>query len=82
MLYSNDSDRVPLTLIGGESARLDLIYRLRQRTVEGDPSLKQGEIVIGTDLAKKYSLIPGDKMLVNGGAGTTVSLLITGIVDL
>jgi lipoprotein-releasing system permease protein len=82
VLYSNNTDKVPLGLIGGEAAQLNLIYRLRQRTVQGDPSLKQGEIVIGTDLAKKYLLIPGDKMSVNSGSGTQVSLTITGIVDL
>jgi len=82
VLYSNNTDKVPLGLIGGETAQLNLIYRLRQRTVQGDPSLKQGEIVIGTDLAKKYLLIPGDKMSVNSGSGTQISLTITGIVDL
>ena len=82
VLYSNNTDKVPLGLVGGEAAQLNLIYRLRQRTVEGEPSLKQGEIVIGTDLAKKYLLIPGDKMSVNSGSGTQVSLTITGIVDL
>jgi len=82
VLYSNNTDRVPLGLIGGEAAQLNLIYRLRQRTVQGDPSLKQGEIVIGADLAKKYLLIPGDKMSVNSGSGTQISLTITGMVDL
>ena len=82
VLYSNNTDRVPLGLVGGEAAQLNLIYRLRQRTIEGDPSLKQGEIVIGSDLAKKYLLIPGDKMSVNSGSGMQVSLTITGIVDL
>jgi len=82
VLYSNGTDKVPLTLTGGETGQLNLIYRLSQRTVEGNPTLKQGEIVIGTDLAKKYLLIPGDKMPVNSGSGTQVSLLITGIVDL
>lgn len=82
VLYANDADKVPLGLIGGDLAQLNQIYRLRQRTVDGNPSLRQGEIVIGTDLAKKYLLIPGDKMQLNSGGGTQVSLTISGIVDL
>jgi lipoprotein-releasing system permease protein len=82
VLYSSNADRVPLTLIGGQVTRLNLIYRLRQRTIEGDPSLSQGQIVVGTDLAHKYRLILGDKMLVSSGSGTPVSLTVTGIVDL
>lgn len=82
VLYTNNTDKVPLSLIGGEAAQLNLIYRLRQRTVEGDPSLRSGQIVIGLDLAKKYGLIPGDTIQVGNGDGTQISLTLSGIVDL
>jgi lipoprotein-releasing system permease protein len=82
VLYTKDTDKVPLTLVGGDAAQVNQIYRLRLRTVEGDPTLKQGQIVIGSDLAKKYLLVPGDKMQVDSGSGTQISLVVSGIVDL
>lgn len=83
VLYSNGTDKVPLSLTGGEAAAINQIYRLRTRTIEGDPTLKAGQIVIGRDLARKYSLLPGDKMVLGtGGGGATRSLTISGIVDL
>lgn len=81
VLYANGTDTVPLTLIGGGSAELDSIYRLRRRTVDGEPGLRSGQIVIGTDLAKKYGLVPGDKLQVTSGA-TQVAPTVSGIVDL
>jgi len=82
VLYTNDTDKVALSLVGGEAAQLNGIYRLRQRTTSGDPTLRPGQIVIGLDLARKYGLIPGDKMQVNAGNGTQISLTVTGIIDL
>lgn len=82
VLYTNGTDKVPLSLTGGEAAQLNLIYRLRQRTVEGDASLRPGQVIIGLDLAKKYGLIPGDKLQVSSGSGTPISLTLSGIVDL
>ncbi|MDO8963410.1 MAG: FtsX-like permease family protein [Coriobacteriia bacterium] len=81
-LYLNGTDRVPLNIKGGTLADLNLIYKLRQRTVEGEPTLKQGQVVIGLDLARKYGLIPGDRMAITTGGGTRISLVISGIVDL
>ena len=81
-LYVHDTDRVPLTIKGGDLATLNQIYRLRQRTVTGDPTLKQGQIVIGLDLAKKYALVPGDRMTITTGAGTQIALTVSAIVDL
>jgi lipoprotein-releasing system permease protein len=82
VLYANGADKVPLTLTGGTLPDLNQIYRVRGRTVEGNPSLQTGQIVIGRDLAKKYLLIPGDKVPVSAGNGTQVTLTISGIVDL
>jgi len=81
-LYVRDTDRIPLTIKGGDLATLNQIYRLRQRTVTGDPTLKQGQIVIGLDLAKKYALVPGDRMTITTGAGTQIALTVSAIVDL
>ena len=81
-LYANNTDRVPLSITGGDLAALNQIYRLRLRTVEGDPTLKTGQIVIGLELARKYGLVPGDRMSITTGGGTQVSLVISGIVDL
>lgn len=81
-LFIHDTERVPLSIKGGDLASLNQIYRLRQRTVEGDPTLKTGQIVIGLELARKYGLVPGDRMNITTGGGTQISLTVSGIVDL
>lgn len=81
-LYANGTDRVPLTIKAGTLGELDRIYRLRARAVGSAPSLGPGEIVIGSDLADRYSLAPGDAMRLITGGGSPVNLRVGGIVDL
>jgi lipoprotein-releasing system permease protein len=82
VLYQNGTDRIPLTLVGGEASQLNQIYRLRTRVTQGDASLKQGQIIVGTDLSKKYGLIPGSKVQVSSGSGTLITLVVSGVIDL
>jgi lipoprotein-releasing system permease protein len=81
VLYSNGTDKVPLTVKGGTLAALNDIYHLAARTVNGVASLRAGEVVIGKDLAAKYSLLPGDPLNVDTGTSQT-TLRISGVVDL
>lgn len=81
-LYTNGSDRVPLTITGAPFATLDSIYRLRSRATAGAPTLSLGQIVIGTDLAKKFGLTVGSRMPLDTGSGTPADLTVAGIVDL
>jgi lipoprotein-releasing system permease protein len=81
-LYTNGTDRVPLTLTGAPLDTLDSIYHLRSRATAGAPTLTLGQIVIGTDLAKKYSLKVGSPMTLDTGSGTPSGLTVAGIVDL
>ncbi len=80
-LYSNGTDRVPLTVKGGVLGELDRIYKLTPRTIAGTASLRPGEIMIGKDLAAKYALAPGDPLsLLTGSSRTT--LRVSGVFDL
>lgn len=81
VLYSNGTDRVPLTVKGGTIAGLNDIYHLSRRIVNGSASLRAGEVIIGKDLAAKYSLIPGDSLRLLTGS-TQVILRVSGVVDL
>jgi lipoprotein-releasing system permease protein len=81
-LYTNGTDRVPLNITGGTLDELDSIYRLRARAVSGAPTLALGQIVIGTDLAKKYGLTVGGPLRITTGSGSPITLTIAGIVDL
>jgi lipoprotein-releasing system permease protein len=81
-LYSNGTDRVPLDITGGTLDGLDSIYQLRSRATAGVPTLALGQIVIGTDLAKKYGLSVGSPLRIVTGSGTPITLTVSGIVDL
>jgi len=80
-LYSNGSDRVPLSVTGGLLNDLDKIYQLRAKAASGVPDLAAGRIVIGLDLAQKYGLAVGDPMRVSTGSGAPVTLRVSSIVD-
>lgn len=81
-LYTNGTESAPLTLIGGRIGEVDGIYRLTERTVEGQPSLRSDQMMIGIDFAEKYGLAPGDDVsLTLPGAGRT-TLNVSGIFDL
>lgn len=81
-LYSNGDQSSPLSLIGGDLAGLDGIYGIKSRTTSGAPSLATGEIMVGTDFAKKYSLSPGSTVGLSFSGGQSAQLKISGIFDL
>jgi lipoprotein-releasing system permease protein len=80
-LYVNGTDRIPLTVIGATLDELDGIYHVSSKVTAGSATLRAGEVIVGKDLAIKYSLAPGDPLpLLTGGA--QASLRVTAIVDL
>lgn len=81
-LYSNGTDKVPLSITGGTFIDLEGIYRVREKVVTGSPSMQPGRIVIGLDLARKYGLAVGSPMLVSTGSGAPVTLQVSAVVDL
>jgi lipoprotein-releasing system permease protein len=81
VLYANGTDRVPLTVKGATLAELSGIYHLADKLVNGTASLRAGEIIVGKDLATKYSLYPNSPLSVNTGS-SQVTLRISGVVDL
>ena len=81
-LYTEGSDSAPLNLIGGTLAELDGIYKISERTTEGEPSLRSDEIMIGTDFAKKFGIAPGDSIQLAIQGGGRVPLTVSGIFDL
>ena len=80
-LYVNGSDKVPLTIIGATLPELNGIYHIAAKITAGQASLRVGEVIVGKDLAVKYSLAPGDPLPVLTGSSKT-SLRVSAIVDL
>lgn len=82
-LYTNGAgDSAPLNLKGGEVATLNAISGLVDKTVEGKASLGTGEIMIGSDFAKKYGLSPGDPVGLVLQSSRRTQLTVSGIFDL
>jgi lipoprotein-releasing system permease protein len=82
-LYTNGAgDSAPLNLKGGEPGGLNAIYGLSEKTVEGKASLGTGEIMVGTDFAKKYSVGPGDSIGLVLQNNRRTQLRISGVFDL
>jgi lipoprotein-releasing system permease protein len=80
-LYVNGSDKIPLTIIGAALPELDGIYHVGSKVTRGTASVRVGEVMVGKDLAVKYSLQPGDPFPVLTG-GSQTSLRVSAIFDL
>ena len=61
-LFSNGTDSATLGLIGGELNQLDGIYNISGKTIEGEASIGNGEIMVGKEFAETYNLKPGDSV--------------------
>ncbi len=75
-------ESTPLQFTGGELAQLDTIYGLSGKTVAGKVSLTGSDVLIGTDLADKYKLAPGDAVTLVLPDGRTVQGKVSAVVDL
>lgn len=81
-LYTDGSDSAPLNLIGGELAKLNGIYKLTERTIDGEAKLGLSDVMVGKDFAEKFSISPGDSISLALQGGTRASFTVTGIFDL
>lgn len=75
-------DSVPLSVTGGDSTGLDIIYGLSTRVVRGDYSLEAGEILVGTGFAESRDADAGDTIELLTPDGTARSFVVSGIFDL
>ncbi|HET6493809.1 MAG TPA: FtsX-like permease family protein [Thermoleophilia bacterium] len=75
-------ESTPLQFTGGELAQLDTIYGLSDKTIAGTAGLTGSDALIGTDLADKYELAPGDAMTLVLPDGKTVEAKVRAVVDL
>ncbi len=81
-LYTDGTDSAPLNLIGGDLRELDGIYRVSERLVEGEPSLRSTEILIGQEFAKKFGIQPGDTVALALQGGSRATFSVAGVFDL
>ena len=71
-----------ISISGVDPATYFKIVRVPDYIVAGEARLTNEDILIGTELAKNIGATVGDKLNVQGAAGSRVVLKITGIVDL
>lgn len=81
-LYSDGAESGPLNLIGGQLGEIDGIYKLSERTIEGDASLRTDHIMVGKEFAEKFGIAPGDTMSLSFQGGQRGSFTVAGIFDL
>ena len=81
-LFSNGTDSSTLGLIGGELKELDGIYKISSKTLQGAPSLGNGEIMLGKEFARRYNLGPGDSVALSLQSEQSGTFTVTGIFDL
>ena len=81
-LFSNGTDSATLGLIGGNLEELDGIYKISAKTLEGEASLGNGEIMVGKEFAQKYDVRVGDSIALALTGGQSGNFTVTGIFDL
>ncbi len=81
-LYTDGSDSAPLNLIGGKLQELDGIYKVSERLIEGEPSLRSTEIIVGKEFAKKFGVNVGDSVKLALQGGGSAEFTVSGIFDL
>ncbi|MDZ4168675.1 MAG: ABC transporter permease [Coriobacteriia bacterium] len=81
-LFTDGSDSAPLNLIGGTLAELEGIYKITERTTNGEASLRSTEIMVGEEFAEKFGVEPGDTITLAIQGGSRASFTVSGIFDL
>jgi lipoprotein-releasing system permease protein len=81
-LYTEGSDSAPLNLIGGELRELDGIYNISDRVIEGQPTLRSTDVLIGKEFAEKFAISPGDSIALALQGGRRATFTVSGIFDL
>jgi lipoprotein-releasing system permease protein len=81
-IFVDGEDSVPLSITGGDAARLDTIYGLSDRMAAGSFRLGEGEAVVGTVFAEKYGVGTGDGLDVLLPSGSPATFEVSGVFDL
>jgi lipoprotein-releasing system permease protein len=81
-LFTQGSDSAPLNLIGGELRELDGIYRISERTIQGEPTLSSTDILVGKEFAEKFGIEPGDSVALALQGGSRATFTVAGVFDL
>jgi lipoprotein-releasing system permease protein len=82
VIYTDGETSSPLSVTGGTSSDLDSVYGLDDAVVEGDFSLEEGEILVGTDFSERTGVAVGDTVPFVLPDGTTAEYRVAGIFDL
>lgn len=77
-----DGDSIPLSVTGGDAADIDSIYGLGERIVDGEFTLGDGEIVVGTGFAEDTDVTPGDGLTLVLPDGSEGEYTVVGVFDL
>ncbi len=80
-ISTRGEESAPLQVTGGELEALDTIYDLSGRTVEGEPSLGAGEIIVGREFAAGFGLGPGDEVSLVRPDGQADTATLSAVVD-
>ncbi len=81
-IYTKDTESAPLRAVGGDLDRLDTIYDITGRMVEGAATLEGDDVLVGQEFADKHGLSPGgvvDLVLPDGGVSRR---MVAGVFDL
>ncbi len=80
-IFTRGDESAPLQVTGGELERLDTIYALSERAVDGEPSLDAGEVMVGREFAAQFGLGPGDEVTLVRPDGEADTATISAVVD-
>ena len=80
-IATRGDESAPLQVTGGELASLDTIYDLSGRTVEGEPSLGPGEVMVGREFAAESALGPGSEVRLVRPDGKADTATVSAVVD-
>lgn len=75
-------ERSPIVLRGVLAERANLIYNLEDNLLSGTLQLDGNSILLGTELAKDFSLEAGDSLTIEVPGGVRQSFTVSGVFDL
>lgn len=81
-LYTDGSDSAPLVLLGGDLREIDGLFKISKKMLEGTPSLRNDEIMLGKEFATKYGIEAGDPLKLAFQSGGSSTFTVSGIFDL
>jgi lipoprotein-releasing system permease protein len=80
-IFSKGTDSAPISVVGGDPASINAIFKLRTHTVAGSVPAKTDEIMLGRSFTDKYKLKPGDRVLLTSPSGAQQKLTLSGVFD-